>query len=64
MFNHWDAVDLAEFNNCAEELQLTKGSKIYDIGDETSTFYIVRKGKLIMETIIEIDNYFRYPITK
>jgi len=63
-FGAWDRVDLLDFNNVSEELQLTKGTTIYDIGQDPSTFYVVRKGKLIMETIIEIDSYFRYPVNK
>lgn len=61
-FNKWDRVNLVDFNNLSEELKLTQGSTIYDIGQDSSTFYVVRRGKLIMETIIEIDSYFRYPV--
>ena len=63
-FSKWDRVDLLDFNNASEELQLTKGTTIYDIGQDASTFYVVRRGKLIMETIIEVDTYFRYPVNK
>jgi len=61
-FSKWDRVSLVDFNNVAEELKVTKGTTIYDIGMDPSTVYVVRKGKLIMETIIEIDSYFRYPV--
>ncbi len=37
---------------------------IYDIGLEPNSIYVVRRGKLIMETVIEIDSYFRYPVDK
>ena len=63
-FSKWDRVDLLDFNNSSEELQLTRGTTIYDIGQDASTFYVVRRGKLIMETIIEVDTYFRYPVNK
>lgn len=63
-FSGWDRVDLLDFNNVSEELKLTKGTTIYDIGADPASFYVVRKGKLIMETIIEIDSYFRFPINK
>ena len=43
---------------------MTRGSIVYDIDQEPDFFYVVRKGKLIMETIIEIDSYFKYPIDK
>ena len=63
-FAGWDRVDLLDFNVASEELQLTKGTTLYDIGQDPSTFYVVKKGKLTMETIIEIDTYFRYPTNK
>ena len=63
-FSKWDRVSLVDFNNLSEEVTLTKGAVVYDIGQDPETFYVVRKGKLIMETIIEIDSYFRYPVEK
>ena len=62
LFDGWDPVAVSEFNNCASELKLVKGSVLYEIDEDPSAFYIVRKGKLTMETIIETDSYFRYPI--
>jgi len=37
-------------------------SVIYDIGSNPSTFYIVREGNLCMETIIETDSFYSFPI--
>ena len=62
LFQDWDPVEVSEFNNCVSKLKLAKGSVLYEIDDDPSTFYIVLKGQLTMETIIEIDSYFRYPI--
>lgn len=61
-FAKWDRVNLVDFNNTSEEFKVTKGTTIYDIGMDPNTIYVVRKGKLIMETVIEIDSYFRYPV--
>lgn len=61
-FKPWDRVSLVDFNNFAEDIQLAKGATIYDIGQDPSTIYVVKRGKLVMETVLEIDNYFRYPI--
>ena len=58
----WEKEDRFDFNNSADELKLAKGTTIYDIGQDPSTFYVVRSGRLIMETIIELDSYFRYPV--
>lgn len=63
-FDQWDRVSLVDFNNFANDMHYTKGATIYDIGQDPDTIYVVRSGKLIMETVIEIDNYFRYPIDK
>jgi hypothetical protein len=34
---------------------------IYDIGSEPEVMYILKSGKLIMETMIEIEDYNKYP---
>jgi hypothetical protein len=46
-FSKWDRVALVDFNNVADELKVSKGTTIYDIGMDASTVYVVRKGKLI-----------------
>lgn len=61
-FAAWDRVNLVDFNNFADEIKVKRGEILYDIGMDPETIYVVRKGKLIMETIIEVDNYFRYPV--
>ena len=61
-FGKWQREDRFDFNNLSDELKVTKGTTIYDIGQDAMTFYVVRSGKLIMETIIELDSYFRYPV--
>lgn len=53
---------MSDFRDASCEQQYLKGFTIYDIGMDPNTFYVVRKGKLIMETVIEIDSYFRYPV--
>jgi len=35
---------------------------VYKQGDESSVFYMIRKGSVQVETIIDIDEYNRYPI--
>ena len=61
-FSKWDRVFLVDFNNISEEHRVAKGTTIYDIGQDPATFYVVRQGHLIMETMIETDHYFRYPV--
>ena len=31
-FKKWDRVNLVDFNNVAEDLKVTKGTTVYDIG--------------------------------
>lgn len=61
-FGKWQREDRYDFNNLSDELKVTKGTTIYDIGQDPGTFYVVRSGKLIMETLIELDSYFKYPV--
>ena len=41
-FAAWDPVQLVDFNNSSMELRVSKGTVIYDIGRDSSTFYVVR----------------------
>lgn len=47
-----------------EDFSFKTGEIVYDMGTKASTFYIVVEGKLCMETVIEIDNFFKFPINK
>ena len=55
---------MVDLNNYS--IQVTKKSNdiIYDLASDASTVYIVRSGRLVMETSIEIDNYFRFPVDR
>jgi len=48
----------------ANEVKYSAGDTIYDIGQNASTFYLVREGKLTMETIIEIESFFKFPVDR
>ena len=61
-FKGWERVKLSDYNHMADEIKVTEGQTIYDIGQNASTFYVVRGGKLTMETIIEIDSFFKIPV--
>ena len=43
---------------------LKQGEIIYDIGSPAESFYILKKGKCLVETIIEIESFYRFPIDK
>ena len=63
-FKGWERVKLSDYNHMADEIKVTEGQTIYDIGQSASTFYVVREGKLTMETIIEIDSFFKIPVDR
>jgi hypothetical protein len=59
---NWSLIKLQEFNDYLTEKTYNPGNIIYKQGDESSVFYIIWKGSVLAETIIEIDDFNRYPI--
>ena len=59
-----DRVSLIDFNSASEQIKIAQGETLYDIGQMPNNFYVVREGKLIMETIIEVDTYFKFPVNR
>lgn len=53
---------LQKFNKHLNEKNYNAGDIIYKQGDDAQVFYIMKRGSVLMETIIEIDDYNRYPI--
>jgi CRP-like cAMP-binding protein len=43
---------------------LRKNEVIYDVGSPAEAFYILKSGKCLVETIIEIESFYRFPIDK
>jgi hypothetical protein len=58
----WSLIKLQNFNKYLTEKGYQPGNIIYKQGDESSVFYIIKKGSVQVETIIDIDEYNRYPI--
>jgi len=46
------------------DIQYTAGETIYDIGHESSAFYMVQEGIVNLSTVIEMDSYYRAPISR
>ena len=63
-FQSFPPVKLIDINNAMEEIRYLMGQTVYEIGAKANTMYIVVEGRLCMETIIEIDNFFRFPVNK
>jgi hypothetical protein len=57
-------VKLVDFNSALQVLDLKQGDKVYDIGSPSESFYLCKEGKLLVETIIEIDSFYRFPTDK
>lgn len=37
---------------------------IFNVGSDSEVFYILKSGRLIIETIIEIEDYYKFPIVR
>lgn len=62
MLRTWSLIKLQNFNKFLTEKTFKPGDYIYKQGDESSVFYIIKKGSVLAETVIDIDEYNRYPI--
>ena len=63
-FQTFPPVKLIDINNAMDEIKYVTGQTVYEIGAKAGSMYIVLEGRLCLETIIEIDNFFRFPVTK
>lgn len=52
-----------EFNNILQEIVCSYGQVVYDIGDYVDKVYLLKSGKLSVETYVEISNSNVYPIS-
>lgn len=64
LFKDLNAGKLNDLNDIAGEIQYSAGDTIYEVGFESSTIYLVREGSVVVDTSIEIDNYFKFPTDK
>eukprot|EP00347_Sterkiella_histriomuscorum_P006891 403351043 len=62
ILKNWSLIKLQNFNKYLTEKNYAPGNIVYKQGDESSVFYIIRKGSVLVETIIDIDEYNRYPV--
>ncbi|CDW71420.1 UNKNOWN [Stylonychia lemnae] len=58
----WSLIKLQNLNKELTEKNYAPGNIVYQQGDESSVFYIIKKGSVVVETVIDIDEYNRYPI--
>lgn len=62
ILKEWSLIKLQNFNKYLTEKNYAPGNIVYKQGDESSVFYIIRKGSVLVETIIDVDEYNRYPV--
>ena len=61
-FKDWSYIKLLDLNNHLNEQKYQPQDLIFEIGTDPEVFYILRSGKLILETIIDIEDYHKYPV--
>ena len=60
---NWTYAKTVEFNNILQEIVCNYNQVIYDIGDYVDKVYILKSGKLSVETFVEISSQNVYPIS-
>jgi CRP-like cAMP-binding protein len=60
-FKPWNYEDLSQFNDKLSSIVYKPNDIVYKQGDAPTQFYIVSKGVLYMETILDIDMFYKYP---
>ena len=62
IFSSWTKAKILGLNeNYVHQLRYKQGDVIYDIGQPSGVFYIIKEGKAIQETIIEQETNMKYP---
>lgn len=57
----WYFEKLKQFNSELGQVSLISNEVLFDIGSPAEVFYIVKSGQLVVEAIIEIEEYNKYP---
>ena len=60
-FKGWSLLQLQDFNHALSTTAHGPGSNIFTQGASPNDFYIVKSGTVVQETIIEFDDYNRFP---
>ena len=60
--DYWSYAKTVEFNNILQEIVCNYNQVVYDIGDYVDKVYILKSGKLSVETYVEISSKNVYPV--
>ena len=61
-FKPWSFITLVEVNEKLNEMKYQAEDIVFNIGTDAEVFYILKSGRMMIETIIEIEDYHKYPI--
>ena len=64
LLKDWSYIKLKKLNKHLTEKAYSAGDFIFKQGDEATVFYLIKKGSVLIETIIDIDEFNRYPVVK
>lgn len=63
-FKDWSYIKLMQLNAILNEQKYSANDIIYDIGSKSAVFYILKAGKLALETIVQIEDQNTYPVVR
>ena len=61
-FKTWSFIKLLEMNEKLNETKYQAEDIVFNIGADAEVFYILKSGRMIIETIVEIEDYHKYPV--
>jgi CRP-like cAMP-binding protein len=64
IFKNLSRIKMLDINLIFHEQKFAPGNKLYDIGADPEVVFVVKEGKLVQETVFEIDEYFKIPVEK
>jgi len=51
-----------DLNSYLNEQKLEPGERVFEIDSHPEVMYILKEGRLLQETIIELEEYNKYPV--
>lgn len=61
-FSQWQVVKLHRLSSVLVPLVVGTGQCVYEKGDQSECLYVVRSGKVEIQTIVDLDESYRWPV--
>jgi CRP-like cAMP-binding protein len=61
-FSSWSPVKLMQFSSYLMSYNFPADHVIYKLGDPSPTFYIITKGKVLLQTQVDVTQHHRWPV--